>query len=505
MKNWSTFQKAIFAWVKEGIGSLVIEAVAGSGKTTTLIEAIRLMTGSVCVMAFNSRMAEELKKRLTGMPQVKAGTVHSFGCKAFFKAGIRIDFPNMGKNDRSKLTNIISSFLPKEDEFMFAFIRKLVGFAKNEGIGIFCSIDDVSAWKKIIEHHDLTIENDIANYDKAIGYAIQALKGSNKVTDILDWNDMIYLPLLNNWRIDQYDWVCIDEAQDTNPTRRELARRMMKDTSRLVAVGDPRQAIFGFTGANHDSLHLIKNAVNAATLPLSVCYRCSKAIIRFAQQWNPDILAWEGSPEGSAPSSVEYHAFVESTESLGLNGQDGIICRKNAPLMRLAFSLIRKGIACKVEGKDIGSSLAALANKWKVQSLDKLTERLNGYLSRETAKAQKDNDEMKAELVNDKVQTMFVLIERCNSLGKHKVTDLVALIESMFSDSKSDHRNIVTLSSVHKAKGLEWNRVFLLGRDQFMPSKYATKAWQKDQENNLIYVAVTRAMSELVEVFDIPE
>lgn len=503
VKKWSKFQEAVFAFVRTGIGSLIVEAVAGSGKTTTLVEAVRNMVGSVAVMAFNSKMAEELKKRLAQFPYVNAGTCHSFGCKAFFKAGIRIDFPNMTRNDRQKLTNIISEILPKEDDFMFAFVRKLVSFAKNEGIGIFCPIDDVSAWMRIIKHHDLTIENGVVNYDKAIEYAIRTLKASNKQTNIIDYADMIYMPLLFNWKIDQYDWVCIDEAQDTNPTRRELARRMLKNGGRLVAVGDPRQAIFGFTGANHDSLDLIRKAVNATTLPLSVCYRCGKKIIELARNWNPTIEAYEGNPEGEV-LDMDYSDFLDKAETLNLTGKDGIICRKNAPLIVLAFALIRRGIGCRIEGKDIASSLIALATKWKVQSLNKLVERLNVFMDREVAKAEKENDEYKAEQVRDKVQTMFVLIERCNALGKHSVSDLIDLIESMFSDSGKDKRNIVTLSSVHKAKGLEWDRVFLLGREQFMPSKHATKDWQRLQEDNLIYVAVTRAMNTLVEVFDVP-
>jgi superfamily I DNA/RNA helicase len=175
--------------------------------------------------------------------------------------------------------------------------------------------------------------------------------------------------------------------------------------------------------------------------------------------------------------------------------------------MDLAFSLIRKGIACRIEGKDIGAGLVALAQKWKVQDLNKLSERLVSFRNREVSKLLEKGQETKAEQVEDKVDTLLVLLARCKEQNKHNVFDLVSLIKSMFSDSddKFTNKNLVTLSSVHKSKGLEWNRVFLLGREQFMPSKYAKKQWQKDQERNLIYVAVTRAMTELVEVCEIPE
>jgi superfamily I DNA/RNA helicase len=228
--------------------------------------------------------------------------------------------------------------------------------------------------------------------------------------------------------------------------------------------------------------------------------------VKHAQNWNPTIVAHESTPDGKV-TQLRFEEFIKGVESLNLSGNDGIICRKNAPLMDLAFSLIRKGIACRIEGKDIGAGLVALAQKWKVQDLNKLSERLVSFRNREVSKLLEKGQETKAEQVEDKVDTLLVLLARCKEQNKHNVFDLVSLIKSMFSDSddKFTNKNLVTLSSVHKSKGLEWNRVFLLGREQFMPSKYAKKQWQKDQERNLIYVAVTRAMTELVEVCEIPE
>lgn len=501
-KVWSEFQEAVFAFVRNGKGSAVVEAVAGSGKTTTLVEAVRHMVGDVAVMAYNKKMGDELKVRLSDVRNANAGTCHAFGLKAFTKSGIR---PIV---DARKVGNIVGTLLKKEEDFMFAFICKLVGLAKDAGIGFLNGGDmgDHSQWQRLIDHHDLSIENGDVDYSKAIDLAITTLKKSNADKKVIDFGDMIYMPLFYGLNVDQYDWVLIDEAQDTNPTRRALAKAMLKPSGRLVAVGDPNQAIFGFTGADHDALELIKKDFNAITLPLSVCYRCGKNIIAHAQQWNSTIIAHESNPEGKV-SQVRFEDFIKSVETLNLTGKDGIICRKNAPLMDLAFSLIRKGIACRVEGKDIGAGLVALAQKWKVQDLNKLVERLNAFRNREVSKLLEKGLETKAEQVEDKVDTLLVLVARCKEQNRHNVQDLVSLIKSMFSDSGDNYtnKNIVTLSSVHKSKGLEWNRVFLLGREQFMPSKYAKKEWQKGQERNLIYVAVTRAISELVEVTEIPE
>ena len=101
---------------------------------------------------------------------------------------------------------------------------------------------------------------------------------------------------------------------------------------------------------------------------------------------------------------------------------------------------------------------------------------------------------------------MIILIERCISLGKNDVGSLKALIENMFTDG-GDHKNadIVTLSSIHKAKGLEFERTLCLGNAQLIPSKYAITEEQLEQEHNLSYIAVTRAMKSLVYITDIPQ
>ena len=504
-KKWSEFQEAIFAFVINGVGSAVVEAVAGSGKTTTLVEAVKHMVGSVAVMAFNKKMGDELKSRLSPFPNANAGTCHAFGLKAFTKSGIR---PLV---DGKKIGNIVGRLLKKDDAFMFAFLCKLVALAKDAGIGIVCDIADISQWQRLIDHHDLSLENgdddtySNDDYLRAIGLAIETLRISNSEKSVIDFADMIYLPLFYKMKMDKYDWVLIDEAQDTNFTRRALALSMLNPSGRLIAVGDPNQAIYGFTGADHDALDLIREATKGITLPLSVCYRCGKNIIAHAQKWNRNILPHESNPDGLVRQTT-FAEFIQSVDTLNLSGEDGIICRKNAPLMGLAFSLIRKGIACRVEGKDIGAGLVALAQKWKIQDLNKLVTRLEAYKAREVKKLLEQGLEGRAEQVEDKIETLMVLIGRCKEQNVHNIAGLVSLIRSMFSDSDDQYtnRNLVTLSSVHKSKGLEWNRVFLLGREQFMPSKYAKKDWQMAQENNLIYVAITRAKAELVEVEAIP-
>jgi superfamily I DNA/RNA helicase len=146
-------------------------------------------------------------------------------------------------------------------------------------------------------------------------------------------------------------------------------------------------------------------------------------------------------------------------------------------------------------------SLVKLAKRWKVKTLNSLTDRLETYLDRETQKLRSKGKDSAAGALEDKVECLRTLIAKCQSEGKHSLKDLEVLILGMFSDGNNNpNPNLVTLCSSHKSKGLEWDRVFLLGRADFMPSPWATKEWMKVQESNLVYVSLTRAKRDLVEV-----
>ena len=71
----------------------------------------------------------------------------------------------------------------------------------------------------------------------------------------------------------------------------------------------------------------------------------------------------------------------------------------------------------------------------------------------------------------------------------------------MFGDTKDGEKaRVLTLSTIHKSKGREWDRVFILGRTRYLPSPWARKEWQQLQEKNLEYVALTRAKDTLVDI-----
>ena len=490
-------QAAFLDWCVNGTGSCVLEAVAGAGKTTTLVNAINCFHGQIAFMAYNKKIAVEIERKLQALgidwKKAQAGTVHSFAFKAFRKS-----FPNAQVRG-SKVSDIVDGMrqmglFPPAVAQQDKELCKLVSLAKQLGLGVLENANDHAVWAGIIDHHDLDLGDAIP--EDFINSAIAVLAQSNAQLDIIDFDDMCYLPLLLNLRFWQFDVVFIDEAQDTNATRREIARRMLRRGGRLVAVGDRHQAIYGFTGADSDSLDLIRNQFGCIDLPMTTTFRCPKSVVAFAQQWVSHIEAAASAPEGSVSIMRMEDFMVDPAKIEGLS-QSAILCRNTKPVVSLALQLIRRGVACRVEGRDIGEQLKKLVRKWKVKHTSQLQERIELWREREINKARAKKNPAKEEVVHDTADTILAIIDDVNKSGKHSVDDVAAHIDNLFGD---DITNMLVLSTIHKSKGREWHDVYWLDRAGTCPSKYAKQEWQKEQERNLQYVAATRAQSRLIEL-----
>lgn len=766
-------QAAFFNWIKKGKGNAFINAVAGSGKSTSLVEGARFMKGEIAMVAFNKKIADELYQKIAknGVKNAVSGTFHSFGLRAWKNYLKKNYYPRDFVNSY-KIANIIREVCSeKEEELYSSFVRQIVSLAKQTGVGFagFPAINNDGIWYELVNHFDL--ESDLekgAIIERAISIAQEVLEKSNEMgRDVIDFDDMIYLPVLKGIQMEKtFDWVLVDESQDTNPARRAMAAAMMKPKARIVFVGDkcqpegtivqtptgtinieelkvgdlvvsfsnkegsfvqkgrrvngitkrpykgtlvtiesngkvssytpnhfvnvnmsaiadkfvvylmekngkfrigvtrfrnrttkqsgfmtrfrqekadnvwllslhdvkkdalleemkishkfgiPQitfspvnagsvwnqellssfwnvvenrdsainclnhynkmieypmnelittmgqfritrpvkirainmfdemtvlhyegnahfgtknyhpikvsfndwkgtvvslnvekdhsyvadsiatyncQAIYGFTGADSNAVEIISNEFNCAQLPLTVTYRCPKNVVKASQAYVSHITAHESAKDGEVVS-VTREAFADDYKAL--TAADAILCRKTAPLVKEAYTLIRKGVACKVEGRDIGRGLNELVTKWKISSVEKFLEKLGDWEEKTAAKFLEKKKEMAASALHDKCDTVRVLCEGCRTIKE--VSDK---INSLFGDSDDEVKyNKVpklTLSTVHKAKGREWNNVYVLGFDEYMPSPMAKQDWEREQEKNLIYVAFTRAMNKL--------
>jgi DNA helicase II / ATP-dependent DNA helicase PcrA len=490
--TWSPQQAAFLEWAKTGTGSCILVAVAGAGKTTVLIEAGKAMGGNVLYVAYNKDVATETDGKLKAMnvdwKVMKASTAHAAGFGIIRKTcpGVRVE----DRKVRDLFDSIISEtdpLRPRQGE-----VLQLVSLAKQAAFGITVPIEDMSAWLEMAAHFDVLEEG--SNALALIELAQRLLVESNRTLEVVDYDDMVYLPLVHRLPCWRYSTIMLDEAQDTNASRRALMRMLLRKGGRMVAVGDPAQAIYGFTGADSDSLDLIAADFNAVRLPLTVTFRCPKAVVEVAQQWVSHISAADSAPEGIV-SEVSLDEFMGRND---LNGRSAVLCRLNRPLVSLAFALLRRRVACRIAGRDVGGGLKKLLGRWKVTSLDDLEDRLDSYLAAQTSKLLAKKQESRIAAVEDQVETCRVIIQACRSNGKFQVSDTIAWVDSMFTDEKG--LNLLLLSSIHKSKGREWEHVYWLDRAGTCPSKWARQAWQQKQEVNLQYVCATRAKAELTDI-----
>lgn len=481
----SVYQQAILDWLASSTGSLIVDAKAGSGKTSTgVLIAFAIPTSSRArFVAFNKSIATELSTRLPS--HVPASTWHSL---AFSALGRTLTSRNNGTRpivDANKVGNLFDQTYPQHKQERAA-VLKLVAMMKAGALLPDTYNDDLLA---IIDH--FAIEWDGQSSDITICDMARAILALNNAdTRVVDFDDMLYLVIVYDVSLDKQDIIFVDEAQDTNTVQRLLLRRMMHSTTRIIAVGDPNQAIYGFRGADSDSLALIAQDFDCITLPLSVSYRCPRAVVELAQTIVPSILPRDNAPDGHVLTADKYSIrdFLPT---------DLLVCRNTAPLVKTAYKMLSRRIPCKIMGREIGRALVALIEKiaGKRGTLDTLPDQLENYRAKETAIAYSRKQEIKAQAINDRCDAIMALLD---SLTTDDITrgipGLTAIIDSMFSDTQN---GCVTLATVHKAKGLEAPRVVILD-PQLMPSKYARQPWQMEQEHNLMYVAYTRALDTLV-------
>jgi superfamily I DNA/RNA helicase len=485
-------QETIRDWALNETGSARVIAVAGAGKTTTLVDLVKELRGSVAMVAYNKKIADELKERIgSDLRNVRAGTFHSFGFGAWRQAHPKV------RVDADKVKKICAAMNVREE--LVVFVTSLVSLAKQRAVGVIEMIDADAPWRDIVAHFDLdailtgdkgaVVED--ALLEEGITAARAVLRASmTQDPTVIDFDDMIFAPLAHNARVWANDWVLVDEAQDTNPCRRAFVKKMLKAGGRAIFVGDPAQAIYGFTGADNDALDVIAREFNTIDLPLTVSWRCARAVVEVARRYSPLIEASEMAPEGSA-TTMDEGTFVKEA----FTADDAILCRNTKPLVENAFRLIRRGVACHVEGRDLGAGLVVLVKRWKkAKTVADVMERVADWSAKEVEKLLAKGQEMKAERITDKADTLRVIAEACDPDAAKET--MVTKINGLFGDNVPN----LTLSTIHKAKGREWAKVYWLGANRYQPSPFARQAWQFVQETNLMYVAATRAKRDLIEV-----
>jgi UvrD-like helicase C-terminal domain len=488
--KFSTEQLAILEWGKLGTGHLIVRARAGTGKTFTSNFLFQYAPEAVmCYLVYNSRNRVEAKAKITD-PRVDVHSWNSLGYRF-----VREVWPNVKPTDEVERERVESACggqdIAKEVQ---AAVYKLVGFAKNTTIEP--SLQDLI---DICDERNIEAPDFIE--EEAGGWGTEKLaKAALKVLELslekdpenrICFNDQVWLPVRKNWIHGRYDLMLVDEAQDTNVVQLTMAKRALKPGGRMVVVGDDCQAIYDFRGAASDSLDNLKTELKATELGLTVTRRCCKKVVALAQALVPDYKAADDAPEGKVDSIPETSLLDWAKPG------DAILSRVNAPLMTYCLRLLKRGTPARIQGRDIGAALSAAVRKLKAKSVPHFMQKLEAWANKQKAKYKNTkNYEAKCEEINDTRETLEAVAD-----GAASVAEIESRITRLFKDDDKDTGPAVVLSSVHRAKGLEWDRVFLLrstfNRKRPISAPPPTER-QIKEEKNIYYVALTRTKQHLV-------
>lgn len=468
-KEWSRYQSNIFEDVARGTGHTVVIARAGSGKTTTIVESFKYVPKRMktLMVAFNKSIADELRERAQSYVDVM--TLHSLGFKA-----IRSAFGKDVALDPEKTMNLTQNILSEKGlkKFEKESFDTAIALCRTITLCKGYLIDTPSKIDILLDKFGIdTCELERDDFIKTV---CQILRKCKETKMVIDFDDMVWYPFIYNIPVGKWDRVFVDETQDLNEAQIHMALSACKKGGRICAVGDDRQAIYGFRGADSEAIENVIKRLDAKILPLSVTYRCSKNIVKMAQEIVPDIEAASNAKDGIIKNIPEDGFLLQAKPG------DFILSRVNAPLIYYCLALLRMGVSANIQGKDVGLNLCYMIKKSEAKSVPDFLKWLDNWKAAEIARLRAKNRD--PILITDKAACLETLCE-----GAHSLDEVVDNIKTLFNDG--DDSNRVILSSTHKAKGLERDRVFLL--------TWTYRRGMNREEDNLWYVGVTRAKSEL--------
>jgi len=535
-------QLNIFRFVKEEKGHGIIDAVAGAGKTTTIMECAKYVEDKKDVLfcAFNNSIASEIAKKFheKGFMEITVKTMHALG-RSILQENNSSGLPITLREDKyrellknEELLERVKPFFeniarindydinPFDERQKFALnnlYTKIRGklLEINQKFRATLTQDTIESFRELVTHYGIFNEVELKKKDfqKELDSYFEAhrilLEEGNELsarTMMIDFTDMLYLPY--KWKQEpsrKYNFLFIDECQDLSKSQLGIAMKYGKRTGRIMAVGDPRQSIYGFTGADIESFGNIQKITSAQSLPLTECFRCPGDVVRLAQQIRADIKG--NKPDSNKISRIHFGEIVKLAKP-----GDLIISRFREPILVLVFNFIDSNIKVHIhedEAREIINEIKSIFKQEELSTIisylpkkfESISEAVYSrwmWIVNKNASAIIDSkertlyiDEQK-DILEQKLRFLNRKYELWNAECR-TITDILRKIKEFIS-APSDS---IKLSTIHRAKGLENDRVFILGYDELPFKRLYQKDWEKIQELNLKYVAITRSLDTL--------
>ena len=483
-------QSRIISHVTTSRKSLLVSALAGSAKTTTICLAANAMSElpsqafPTLALAFNTRIKLELEERLP--KSVQCLTFNGLGHRAwgsFLRKKLEL---HTGKCS-GILTKLLAESRLQISPDEFSSILSVTSSCKSIGYlpkipntpVQFYPLHDSQCLTTLFfqEELDLT-ENNIFLVNEVLSRSTQQALAGN-----IDFADQVLLPTIcPSVSFPKYSTIFVDEAQDLSPLNHRQLQKIGQPSSQYLIFGDPHQSIYAFRGADCDGMETLAALFNADRLDLTTSFRCPEAICAEVRKHVPAILSGNKNP-GSVHTWQSW-----SIHALFTNPSTAMLCRNNAPLFTVAGLCLREALPIRILGRDIGNNLIKVVKKAHPLAPDNIHSALSTYFKREMAKA------AEGKLLRLREQR-DCLVSLLTTMLSPTADSLCSTIAQLFADNS----NLPTLSSGHKAKGLEWTHIFHL--DSFrIPARFAHTEAELRQEENLRYVITTRAKRSITYV-----
>lgn len=539
-------QKDIYSFIENGTGNGIIDAVAGAGKTTTLMGCVEHVPdiSDVLYCAFNVSIRKELQKRFhKANKPVKVFTIHSLGFQMLRATRDFKDVEDHKYNKIIKDPKFFDTIVPFIDDILdfhqyysvaelkemeersvtldwieknslnegLKYIQKILSRLLNINQKYRCTLSEetVNDIDYIIGHFGVfdKEEYSLPTYNKEVECYFNAhkklLQEGNSVAlshGIIDYTDMLYLPsLLNLTAKKKYGFVFVDECQDLSRAQLYVVKQYLRDKGRLLAVGDPYQAIYGFAGADSSSFENVKAAFNCQTLGLTDCFRCPADVIKIAQSIREDIKGFKTDPG-------KIYKIPQREVIFNIKAGDLVICRTRKPLIGMALTLIKKGYKVKIHPDELMEFMGDYKKNFtpkelrKVLSADMIDDFFETARSRNEKRIHKENQNadtaLRRLLIDAEIKEMESTLDFLKSkFFEWQLNTLELILKKLKHMLSNPSDDAIKISTIHRAKGLENDRVFILEYNK-LPYRRDLE-WENIQERNLHYVAVTRPKEEL--------
>mgnify|MGYP000731909862 FL=1 len=537
----STYQQDILDFfLNNPQSNMLVNALAGSGKSTTACMLSEHSKTSDLYIAFNASVVEEFKKKIKN-PKTKVMTMHSLAYSIMLY-NVEQESKDSGEkpkgfgSQRSKRTVSLDNFKPHKilDEEITKRYGRYIEFAKrvflkDNYVNLYnlcrLTLTDMSSNKdvsRLIDDHVLFL------YYGDEGYSapdISEITSTLKILDtksrqqfetqgVIDFTDMLWITFnklkYDNWEVPYwalYTNIYCDEVQDFSNIQLNFLKFIKRTKGRYVFIGDFHQAIYNFAGANAQAFNQIpKMFAPVEIFDLPICYRCAKShLSRVNREYGIPILPCDDAPLGFV-KTIDKNKISEYAKA-----GDMVISRKNKWIAEVVLDLARNGTPIFIEDKEMVRAIKRQILSSKCTSVGTLEKFLQKVISNYNKKLfeivsknvrEGGHEEEHLEAVaetNSKIDNTSFLLEILEGyLENHASSDSVSkfsnFIDKLLNTTPSP--NCVRLCSIHKAKGLEATNVFVLNEAK-INYDFRNSKEQNIQEKNLSYIATTRAKEGL--------